>query len=36
MMNWNGLERKSSWPNFKVLSRYSLGGTDEKHERSES
>jgi hypothetical protein len=32
MMNWKGFGRKWSWPNFKVLSRYSTGGTEENHE----
>jgi hypothetical protein len=29
MMNWKRLGRKPSWPNFKVLFRYSPGGTEE-------
>jgi hypothetical protein len=31
MMNLKGLGRKRSWPNFKVLSRHSPGGTEENH-----
>jgi hypothetical protein len=34
MMNWKGFGRKRSWPNFKVLSRHSHGGTEEKNENS--
>jgi hypothetical protein len=34
MMDWKGLGRKRSWPNFKVLYRYSLGGTEENHEKT--
>jgi hypothetical protein len=33
MMNWRGFGRKRSWPEFKVLSRYSLGGTRKNHEK---
>jgi hypothetical protein len=32
MMNWIGFGRKPSWPNFKVLSRHSPGGTEVNHE----
>jgi hypothetical protein len=32
MMNWKGIARQRSWPNFKVLSRHSPGGTKENHE----
>jgi hypothetical protein len=32
MMNRKGIGRQGSWPNFKVLSRYSPGGTEENHE----
>jgi hypothetical protein len=28
MMNWKGCGRKRSWPNFMLLSRYLLGGTE--------
>jgi hypothetical protein len=36
MINWKGFGRKWSWPNFKVLSRHSPGGTEDNHEnRSE-
>jgi hypothetical protein len=28
-MNWKRFGRKRSWPNFKVLSRNSPGGTEE-------
>jgi hypothetical protein len=31
-MNWKGFGRKRSWPNFKVISRNSLGGTEENYE----
>jgi hypothetical protein len=33
MMNCKGFGRKRSWPNFKVLSRYSPGGTEESHKK---
>jgi hypothetical protein len=29
MMNWIGFGTKRPWPNFKVLSRHSPGGTEE-------
>jgi hypothetical protein len=32
MMNWKGFERKQSWPNFKLLSKYFSGGTEGNHE----
>jgi hypothetical protein len=32
MMNWKGFVRNRLWPNFKGLSRYSSGRTDENHE----
>jgi hypothetical protein len=32
-MNWKGFGRKRTWPNFKVVSRHSLGGTEENHEK---
>jgi hypothetical protein len=32
MMNWKGCGRHRSWSNFKELSRYSLGGTEEDQE----
>jgi hypothetical protein len=31
MMNWKGFGKKKSWPNFKVMSQHSLGGTVENH-----
>jgi hypothetical protein len=31
-MNWKGNGRKSSWPNFKVISQHVLEGTEENHE----
>jgi hypothetical protein len=31
MRNWKGLGRKRSWPNLKVLSRHSRGGTEKNH-----
>jgi hypothetical protein len=31
MKNWKGFGRKQLWPNFKVISRYSPGGTEENH-----
>jgi hypothetical protein len=30
-MNWKRCGRKQSWHNFKVLSQYSPGGTEENH-----
>jgi hypothetical protein len=36
MMNWKGLGGKPSWPNFKVLSHHSHGGTEENHEKPKS
>jgi hypothetical protein len=36
MMNWKGFWRKRSWPNSKVLSWYSPGGTEENHEQPQS
>jgi hypothetical protein len=30
MMNWKGFGKKRSWPNFKLLSRYLSGVTEEK------
>jgi hypothetical protein len=32
MINWKGFVWKRSWPNFKVLSGHSPGGTEENHE----
>jgi hypothetical protein len=32
VMNWKGFGIKRSWPNFKVLSRLSPGGTEENNE----
>jgi hypothetical protein len=32
MLNWKQFGRKRLWPNFKVLSRHSPGGTEENHE----
>jgi hypothetical protein len=34
MMNWKGFGRKRPWPDFKVLSRNSPGGTEEKNEKT--
>jgi hypothetical protein len=36
MMNWKGFGSKRSWPNFKVLSWNSPGGTVEYHEKTQS
>jgi hypothetical protein len=36
MMKWKGFGRKLPWPDFEVLSRYSLGGSEENHEKSQS
>jgi hypothetical protein len=33
MKKWKEFERKWLWCNFKVLSLYSPGGTDENHEK---
>jgi hypothetical protein len=33
MMNWKRFGSKKSWPNYKVLSRHSLGGTTENHDK---
>jgi hypothetical protein len=33
MMNWKGVGRKRSWPNFKVLSRHSPRGTEKNQEK---
>jgi hypothetical protein len=33
MMNWKGFGRKQLHPNFKILSRYLPGGSDESHEK---
>jgi hypothetical protein len=35
MTNWKGFGRKRSWPNFKVLSRHSPGGTEKNHEKTQ-
>jgi hypothetical protein len=32
-VNWKGCGRKRSWPNCMLISRHSLGGTGEKHEK---
>jgi hypothetical protein len=32
MMNWKGFGRKRSWPDFKVLSQQSPGGTEKNYE----
>jgi hypothetical protein len=32
MMNRKGFERKRLWPNFKVISQNSRGGTEENNE----
>jgi hypothetical protein len=31
MMNWKGSGRKRPWPDFKLLSLHSSGGTEEEH-----
>jgi hypothetical protein len=31
MINWKGFGRKLPWPNRKVLTRHSSGGTEENH-----
>jgi hypothetical protein len=36
MMNWKGFGRKSSWPNFKVLSWQLPGGMEENHEKPQA
>jgi hypothetical protein len=36
MMNSKVIERKRSWPNFKVLSPHSSGGIEENHEQPQS
>jgi hypothetical protein len=36
MMNWKGFGRKGSWPNYKVLSWYLPGGTEENREKPQS
>jgi hypothetical protein len=36
MMNWKGFGRKRPWPNSKVLSRHSPGGTEYNHTESQS
>jgi hypothetical protein len=36
MMNCEGIWRKRSWPNFKVISRQSPGGTEKSHENPQS
>jgi len=36
MMKWKGFDRKRTWPNLKVLSRNSPGGTEENHEKPRS
>jgi hypothetical protein len=33
-MNWKGFGAKRTWPNFKELSPYTLGGTEENHKTS--
>jgi hypothetical protein len=35
MMNWKGFGKKKSWPNFKVMSQHSLGGTVKNHEETQ-
>jgi hypothetical protein len=35
-MNWEGCRRKRPFPNFKVLSWHSPGGTEEGHEKHQS
>jgi hypothetical protein len=36
MINWKGFGRKRTWPNFKVLSQHSPGGTKENHKKPQS
>jgi hypothetical protein len=36
MLNWKGFERKTSWPNFKVLSQHSLEGSEENQAKRQS
>jgi hypothetical protein len=33
MMNWEGFERKRSWPNLKVLSQNLPGEPEENHKK---
>jgi hypothetical protein len=35
MVKWKRFERKRSWPDFKVLSQFSHGGTVKNHEKSQ-
>jgi hypothetical protein len=32
MVNWKGFGRNRSWPNVKVASQHSIGGTEENHD----
>jgi hypothetical protein len=34
--NWKGFRKKQWWPNFKVLSWHSPGGTEESNEKPQS
>jgi hypothetical protein len=36
MMNWKGIGRNLSWPNFKVLLQNLPGGTEEGNEKPHS
>jgi hypothetical protein len=35
-MSWKGFGKKQLWPNFKVLSRHSSGGTEKNYEKPQS
>jgi hypothetical protein len=35
MINWEGFGRRRSWPNLKVLSLHSPGGTEANYENSQ-
>jgi hypothetical protein len=36
MINWKGYGRKQPWPNFKILSQYLPGDTEENDENPQS
>jgi hypothetical protein len=36
IINWKSICKERSWPNFKVLSEHSLGGTEGNHEPQNS
>jgi hypothetical protein len=36
MINWSGYGRRLPWFNFKVMSQYLTGGTEEYHEKPQS